>query len=369
MSDSKPSGLYYREYLRLDKILGAQELESEKVGKPAHDEMLFIITHQTYELWFKQIVFELTEVIDILDDPIVEDKKMGRVLHLLARIKTIQRVLIEQIEVIETITPLDFLEFRDLLVPASGFQSIMFKKIEIMMGIRKENRIAADCEFFKTRLSYSDQKQLAEVEEEVNLFELVDKWLNRAPIETFEGFSFWDAYGNAVGRMLKSDAEIIRSNRTLTDREKEFQLADLERTQNRFDSLLDKEKFNKLRDAGEFRMSHSGFLAALFINLYRDEPLLYTGFRLLTLLTDVDVLFTRWRQRHAVMVQRMLGTKIGTGGSSGHDYLSETTRQNRVFMDLLSISTYLIPRDDLPQLPPAVRRQLGFFFRGPEDAT
>ena len=134
MDDKKPPGLYYREYLRLDKILDAQELESEKVGKPAHDEMLFIITHQTYELWFKQIVFEFHEIIRILSEDVVEDKKMGRMLHLLARIKTIQRVLIEQIEVIETITPLDFLEFRDLLVPASGFQSIMFKRIEIMMG-------------------------------------------------------------------------------------------------------------------------------------------------------------------------------------------------------------------------------------------
>ena len=101
MDDKKPPGLYYREYLRLDKILDAQELESEKVGKPAHDEMLFIITHQTYELWFKQIVFEFHEIIRILSEDVVEDKKMGRMLHLLARIKTIQRVLIEQIEVIE----------------------------------------------------------------------------------------------------------------------------------------------------------------------------------------------------------------------------------------------------------------------------
>ena len=364
MDDKKPPGLYYREYLHLDKILDAQELESVKAGKPAHDEMLFIITHQTYELWFKQIVFEFHEIIRILSADIVEDKKMGRMLHLLARIKTIQRVLIEQIEVIETITPLDFLEFRDLLVPASGFQSIMFKRIEIMMGIRQENRIATDCAFFKTRLSYSDQKRLADVEDRPNLLELVDQWLQRTPLYQFEGFNFWKSYGDAVDRMLESDAQIIRDNRTLSDDDKAFQLGDLENTRRRFDSMLDEDKYNELRDAGELRFTHKGFLSALFINLYRDEPLLYTGFRFLTLLVDVDSLFTRWRQRHAVMVHRMLGTKIGTGGSSGTGYLEATTKKNRVFLDLFNLSTLLIPREDLPPLPQEVRKELGFFFRG-----
>ena len=364
MADKKPPGLYYREYLRLDKILDAQELESEKAGKAAHDEMLFIITHQAYELWFKQIVFEFEEVMRILSEDVVEDKKMGRILHLLARVKTIQRVLIEQIEVIETITPLDFLEFRDLLVPASGFQSIMFKRIEIMMGIRKENRIPADCAFFKTRLSYSDQKRLADAEDQPNLLELVDQWLQRAPLYQFKSFDFWQSYSDAVEKMLDSDAQIIRQNRTLSDEEKNRQLGDLESMRGRFESVLDEKKYDELRDAGELRFSHKGFLSALFINLYRDEPLLYTGFRFLTLLVDVDSLFTRWRQRHAVMVQRMLGTKIGTGGSSGHGYLEATAKKNRVFLDLFNLSTLLIPRDDLPALPLEVRKELGFFFRG-----
>lgn len=366
MDDKKPPGLYYREYLQLDKILEAQELESEKVGKPAHDEMLFIITHQTYELWFKQIVFEFHEVIRILSEDVVEDKKMGRMLHLLARIKTIQRVLIEQIEVIETITPLDFLEFRDLLVPASGFQSIMFKRIEIMMGIRMENRIPTDCAFFKTRLSYSDQKRLADVEERANLLELVDQWLQRAPLYNVEGFDFWQSYSEAVEKMLASDAEIIRANRTLSDKDKQAQLHEIEKTHSRFKSMLDEGEYEKLRSEGEFRFSHKGFLAALFINLYRDEPLLYTGFRFLTLLVDIDSLFTRWRQRHAVMVHRMLGTKIGTGGSSGTGYLEATTAKNRVFLDLFNLSTLLIPREDLPPLRKDVRKELEFFFRGDE---
>ncbi len=358
------TGIYYGEYLRLDDLLGAQELESEKLGKAAHDEMLFIITHQAYELWFKQIIFELKSVVDMFDDPVVEDKNMGRVLHRLGRIMTIQRVLINQIDIIETMTPLDFLEFRDLLVPASGFQSVQFKRIEIMLGIRRKNRLPADQEFFHSRLTDTDRLSLELSEGQPTLLDLTDAWLDRMPFLEFGDFDFWNQYAAAVEKMLASDSKIIAENNTLTDREKQFQLNDLEGTRVRFDSLLDENKFNQLRDAGEFRLSHQAFLAALFIHLYRDEPMLYQPFQYLNSLLGIDELFTNWRQRHAVMVQRMLGTKIGTGGSSGHDYLSRTTAQNRVYLDLFNISTFLIPREDLPVLPSELQKALGFFFSG-----
>lgn len=358
------SGTYYGDYLQLDKLLDAQDLKSVEHGKPAHDEMLFIVTHQAYELWFKQIIFELESIVDVFDDPTVEDKKMGQVVHRLARIKTIQRVLIPQLDIIETMTPLDFLEFRDLLVPASGFQSIQFKTIEILLGIKRHYRIAADQEFFHSRLRESDLKTLIAIEERPSLLELTDQWLARMPFLEFGDFDFWKEYDQAVNKMLDSDIEIVKNNPTLTEREIEFQLGDLENTRIQFQSLLDEDKYNELRDAGEFRLSRQGFLAALFIHLYRDEPMLYSPFRYLTLLVDVDELFTNWRQRHAIMVQRMLGTKIGTGGSSGHGYLEKTTRQNRVFTDLFKLSTFLIPREDLPVLPEELRRGLGFFFSG-----
>lgn len=361
------SGIYYGEYLQLDKILDAQKLESAKQGKPAHDEMLFIVTHQAYELWFKQIIYELESVIDVFDDPIVEDKKMGRVIHRLARVKTIQRVLIQQIDIIESITPLDFMEFRDLLVPASGFQSIQFKQIEISLGIKRNYRINADQEFFHSRLKDYDREFLESLEQKPSLLELTDRWLDRMPFLELADFDFWHEYDLAIAKMLNSDAEIIKQNPTLTEREKEFQINDLMGTKTRFQSLLDPDQFNERREKGEFRLSHQGFLAALFIHLYRDEPMLYTPFRYLTLLVDIDELFTNWRQRHAVMVQRMLGSKIGTGGSSGHEYLSATTRQNRVFIDLFRLSTFLIPREDLPVLPDELRRGLGFFFSGKQD--
>jgi len=356
------TGIYYGEYLQLDKLLDAQHRESEKIGKPAHDEMLFIITHQAYELWFKQIVFELESVVEMFKASELEERSMGKVIHRLRRIKSVQRVLVQQIDVIETMTPMDFLEFRDLLVPASGFQSVQFKQIEILLGLRRKDRIKADQEFFKSRLCPMDLGELDDLETEHTLLELTDEWLQRMPFLDFKDFRFWESYRDAVGRMLASDQEIIENNKTLTPREIKFQIEDLEVTRKQFLSVIDAASFEEMRQAGEFRFSHQGFLAALFIHLYRDEPLLYSPFRFLTLLGDIDEMFTTWRQRHATMVRRMLGTKIGTGGSSGHDYLNATTKQNRVFTDLIRLSTFLIPREDLPELPRELSDNLGFFL-------
>ena len=356
--------VYYKDYLQLNKILGAQQPISDEMGAPAHDELLFIIVHQAYELWFKQIIFELDSVKQIFADPPVDDKQMGIVIARLDRILTIQGLLLDQIDVIETMTPLDFLEFRDLLVPASGFQSIQFKEIEIRLGVRRENRIPADREFLKTRLADEDQAHLQRVESEPSLLELLDDWLGRMPFLEFGEFKFWEHYDKAVERMLETDKKIIQQTPTLTEQEKESRINELVATKVKFENLFDKAKFAELKQAGKFRLSHRAFLAALFINLYRNEPMLFLPFRLLTLLLEIDESFTRWRSRHALMVQRMLGAKIGTGGSSGHEYLNQTTRQNRVFLDLYNLATFLIPRSDLPELPTELRRSLGFHFSG-----
>jgi tryptophan 2,3-dioxygenase len=107
-------------------------------------------------------------------------------------------------------------------------------------------------------------------------------------------------------------------------------------------------------------LSHKATLAALFIQLYRDEPLLQLPFRVLTLLMDIDEQLTNWRSSHALMAQRMLGSKIGTGGSSGHGYLKSTISNKRIFTDLFNLSTYLIPRSQLPILPESLIRNLDF---------
>ncbi len=110
--------VYYSDYLQLDKLLDSQHRKSEEYGNPAHDEMLFIIVHQAYELWFKQIIFELNSVVDMFDDNKVDERNIGIAISRLDRITEIQRILIDQLRVLETMTTLDFLDFRDYLVPA-----------------------------------------------------------------------------------------------------------------------------------------------------------------------------------------------------------------------------------------------------------
>jgi tryptophan 2,3-dioxygenase len=125
--------VYYKDYLQLDKILNAQETESTD----AHDEMLFIVIHQAYELWFKQVLYEVNSVIDLFKKPEIQDNSpdLYMVNHRLSRVVTILKVLVQQIDIMETMTPLDFLDFRDLLRPASGFQSVQFKLLEAGLGL------------------------------------------------------------------------------------------------------------------------------------------------------------------------------------------------------------------------------------------
>lgn len=364
-ADRKQHGpIHYGDYLQLGKLLGAQQLESTRYGEPAHDEMLFIITHQAYELWFKQIVHELRAVVGIFQQPQVEEAAMGRVLHLLERVRVIQGLLLQQIDVIETMTPLDFLEFRDLLVPASGFQSLQFKEVEILLGVRRSDRIPADRDFFYTRLRDAERAELEQLESQPSLLELTESWLARMPFLNFKEFDFWQQYQSATDQMLERDRQIVQDNPALSEQQRELQLMTIDQTKQRFAAVADRSYYQELREAGEFRFSHQAFLAALFIHLYRDHPLLYLPFRYLTLLVEIDEALTNWRTRHALMVQRMLGRKIGTGGSSGHDYLSKTTQANRVFLDLYSLSTFLVRRSDLPKLPDGLVSALGYHFTG-----
>ena len=133
--------VYYHDYLRLDQLLDSQQPVSAGSGDEAHDELLFIIVHQAYELWFKQILHELGAVIRVFEDGVVREREMGALLGHLDRIVEIQRLMIAQIDVLETMTPLDFLDFRDQLIPASGFESLQFRLIENTLGVIPEQRV------------------------------------------------------------------------------------------------------------------------------------------------------------------------------------------------------------------------------------
>lgn len=358
-------GTYYGDYLQLEKLLDAQHPKSKEIGQEAHDETLFIIVHQVYEIWFKQIIHEFSSVLDIFSAPKIPENLIAVAVSRLERVIKIQSLLLDQLPVMETMSPMDFLEFRDLLVPASGFQSVQFREIEVRMGLRTNNRKSVDRDYFLGRLSEKDKSHILEIEKDDSLLDLVNKWLERLPFTQKENFNFWDEYEKVIANMLDRDEKIINSNlATLSPKALEGQLANLEATRRTFKSLFNQESHDQLKEQGKRNLSQRATLNALFILLYRDEAILQLPYRLLTCLMDIDENFTTWRYRHALMAQRMLGTKIGTGGSSGHHYLKMAAENNRVYEDMFNLSTFLIARKDLPELPKDLKKDLSFNFQG-----
>ena len=358
------SSLDYAGYLKLSQLLSAQELESAKRGPAAHDEMLFIIIHQAYELWFKQILYELDLIQEIFGGTAVDDAELGRAVHAAERIVRIEQLLVSQIDILETMTPMDFLEFRNLLMPASGFQSEQFRLIEVRLGLKREARLAFDGASFDARLTDAARAQVVAAEARPSLREQVDAWLSRTPFVDMGGYRFREAYEAALNAMLAQDMELIRNHAHLSAGEKAVQLTSLQKSRAMLDGLLDEKLFGELKSQGAWRMSRRALQAALFLFLYRDEPAAQSGYRLLQALMDMDETLALWRLRHALMVSRMLGRKVGTGGSSGYDYLRATADKHRAYDDLFAIATFLIPRSALPPLPEDVRKSMRYRYEG-----
>src|SRR6266508_2094029 len=175
--------LDYSDYIELDKILNSQHPKSFEAMEEGNDEMLFIIIHQVYELWFKQILFELDLVRQIFIQDGINDNSddMSKVVHKLKRIGKILELINQQVSVLETMTALDFLEFRNVLVPASGFQSKQFRLIEAKLGLKMEQRY--NTEYYKHSrrgsLSEADLRDVNQAENESTLKELIVQWLER----------------------------------------------------------------------------------------------------------------------------------------------------------------------------------------------
>lgn len=357
--------VYYNDYLMLEQFLDCQQPLSKKFADQnnpeAHDETLFIVVHQAYELWFKQILHDLNSILKIFSQSRVHDHELGTVVQRLERIRKIQVMIGSQLEILESMTPMDFLEFRNLLIPASGFQSTQFREIEIKLGLNTHDRQSVDREFFLGRLNEKDRQKLISLEGSPSLLKLLEAWLERTPFTITGEFNFWNEYQKSVQAILSEDAATIQSNiANLSEREQAMQLENLKVTRSTFESLFNDEAHNQVVASGGRKLSRKAILNALFILLYREEPMLALPYQMMSLMMDIDENFTTWRYRHALLAQRMLGTKIGTGGSSGHQYLKRAADNNRVFVDLFNLSTYLIPRSRLPQIPEAVKRQLNF---------
>jgi tryptophan 2,3-dioxygenase len=338
--------VYYGDYLQLDKILEAQHPESDKEGIEAHDEMLFIIIHQAYELWFKQVIYELKSIHGIFSKQSINDNSpdLYKVVHRLKRITTILDVAVHQISIMETMTPLDFLDFRNLLRPASGFQSIQFKIVEAMLGLKLEHRFGRD--YYLSQLKEEHKEIIRTVEEQSSIIDEVNKWLERMPF--IDDPAFWEGYEqkNKEGQGFWDDYRAAYKASLVTGEQENI---------DRFNNIF----FNK-EFAGQRRFSNKANRAALFIMLYRDYPLLQLPFQLLNLLLDIDELMAMWRYRHMNMVHRIIGMRVGTGGSSGKDYLKSALDKHYIFQEIAELTSFLIERRNLPALTSALEQRLAF---------
>jgi tryptophan 2,3-dioxygenase len=347
---------YYGDYLGIERLLELQKPLSIREGKLiAHDEMLFIIIHQAYELWFKQILHEITACKEVLGQPAADDNgpDMNLVVHRLKRVVEIWKLLNHQVDVLETMTPLDFLEFRELLHGASGFQSKQFRKIEASLGLKIENRFRP--EYYKHTqfggFNEQDFAEISEFEKQPTLLQLVENGLERMPFFAAEFWRDWEEAPNEAGG---SDPFPFWTRyrflyeKSLSDRDEKTELLA------RFDDTFFKAGW------GPFRPT--ALRSALFIMLYRDEPLFRLPFGLLNSLIEIDEQLGNFRYRHLQMVRRMIGSRVGTGGSSGEQYLQGAVNRNYIFRELAGIITFLIERRHLPTLPPRLRQALRFSF-------
>lgn len=250
--------LSYGSYLRIPELL---ELQNPLSDPPAHDETLFIIVHQVYELWFKELLFELEEIRARI---FARDTYGAR--HLLRRVHAVERVMIEQIEVLESMSPQDFLEFRTNLAPASGFQSLQFREMEFLSGLKDP--------VYLERLTLN--------EEEVAILQ-----------RRLDEPSLWDAFCafvDGLGLPMPADDEYQRR----------ASLVELARNRDKYVDCF-----------------------------YLSEELL-----------GHDELVALWRHRHILMVERQIGSKSGTGGSTGASYL-RTTLDKRFYPELWALRSYL----------------------------
>ena len=264
MSENYESALTYTSYLAVDELLELQRPLSEG---PEHDELLFIIIHQTYELWFKQLIHEFKEAQRAL-----EANETHRALGVLGRIRTIMKTCVSQVDILETMTPLQFLSFRSYLAASSGFQSAQFRKVEAILGRRDSN--------FANHLPPATRDEILEMLNERSLWDSVLVYLSK--------------------RGANIPAQFLN------------------------------------RDFKEHYQPNESVQSAL-IKVHREDP---EAAMLCERLVDIDEGLQEWRYRHVKMVERTIGSKSGTGGSSGVKYLASTLF-NPVFPDLWAIRSSL----------------------------
>ena len=348
MGDSGSEGNWtYGDYLQLPALL---ELQGENRGV-SPDEMHFIIVHQTFELWFKQVIRELTEVRDILAQDHVPEDDIPRAVDHLGRTTEIFRLMANQWTVLETLTPQGFLAFRDGLGTASGFESYQMREFEILLGLANEDRLyGMDPISTFRKLAKNSQRdaailsRLEDVASKPSLSESLMRWVSRTPImgSLAGNHGDEDAVAEYIETHLNSHEKI---GKQAAERMSGYGASSSEEAAERF-AASHQGAIDFLKPDGNVSRARAGLL---FIESYRELPLLTWPRTLIDAIVELEESMVKWRHSHARMVERIMGRRIGTGGTSGVDYL-DATSQYRIFKDLWAVRTILVKPDFRPEL-------------------
>jgi len=358
MSESRAPS--YWDYLQLDGLLNLQGgLEGDE-SQLSSDELHFIVVHQVYELWFKLVLRELRLGRDELAAPRVAEEIIPKVVHHLRRVNEIFKLGADQFRVMETLTPQDFLDFRDKLVPASGFQSFQMRELEILLGLKEESRVQISgmqpLDHIRKMAPGTPAGDLAwqrieAAENETTLRSALHDWLQRTPIQ---GSTPQDADDDrTVSQFLEEYLEAYsQAQDAQAARLVQFGIGNVEAVRARFAGTVEAAReFLFAEDADEADRSRVRRIRAgiLFVESYRELPLLAWPRLLIDTVVEMEELLVLWRNRHARMVERMVGRRVGTGGSPGVDYLDRTAAY-RIFTELWTVRGLLLPRKALPKL-------------------
>lgn len=352
----------YWDYIRVEDLVSLQGGVERDENELSNDEVMFIVVHQIDELWFKLVIRELVAARDLLASPNVAEQSLASVVRGLRRMTVIFEKVAAHFKLMETMTTRDYLAFRDKLSPASGFQSAQLREIETLLGLSSTERVHMGYEgSYLDALKTHDgsattalRRVEARINDTPNLRDALYDWVHRTPIQgstpaeredesRVKRFieAYCDAHASAVNETMKraiEDASTPADQKRLRDRyEREIQGA---------------RSFLMAEDVPEgARAKISRCRAALvFIESYRELPLLAWPREVLDAVVELEQTMLIFRQRHARMVERMIGRRTGTGGSAGVDYLDQTALKYRVFADLWAVRTLLLKREALPKL-------------------
>jgi len=338
------SRMTYGNYLQLDTLLTLQNGPEGHTPQPCNDEMHFIIIHQVFELWFKLLNRELEEALNLMEVEEVSEESIPRVVHHLERCAETLRLMTHQWKVMETLAPQEFLAFRDRLGTSSGFESWQMRSLEMLLGLDAEQRIGGMDPMVHNRKLHQEGKLSDEVMSELDrlaarptLKQVLRQWLERTPVEGVSGDNA--ILSNFVEGHL---ASMVEHGETVIAHMVEIGHGEEAAVRPRIEGGIASARDFLLPD-GQVDAARAGLL---FIESYRELPLLSWPRRLIDTIVELEESMLLFRFHHARMVERMIGRRMGTGGSSGVDYLDMTLKY-RIFTDLWAVRTMLVKRDSI----------------------